>query len=58
MYAEPALEQARDSLHFARKKEQKVWGSEAEHEKAGEEVQRLEAEATRLETEAGRSEHG
>ena len=31
-----------DTLHFARKHEQRVWGSGSEHEKARAEVERLE----------------
>jgi hypothetical protein len=34
---------AKDALHFARKNEQKVWGSGSEHETATAEVTRLEA---------------
>ncbi len=33
---------AEDALHFARKREQRVWGSGGEHEKARAEVERLE----------------
>jgi hypothetical protein len=32
-----------DALHFARKHEQRVWGSGNDHEKARAEVERLEA---------------
>lgn len=32
-----------DALHFARKHEQRVWGSGSDHEKAHAEVERLEA---------------
>ena len=34
---------AEDALHFARKHEQRVWGSGSDHEKARAEVERLEA---------------
>ena len=34
---------AEDALHFARKHEQRVWGSGGDHEKARAEVERLEA---------------
>jgi hypothetical protein len=36
-------EKVEDALHAARKKEQRVWGSGADHEKARAEVERLEA---------------
>jgi hypothetical protein len=34
---------AENALHFARKHEQRVWGSGGDHEKARAEVERLEA---------------
>jgi len=37
------LKRIEDALHFARKHEQRVWGSGDEHEKARAEVERLEA---------------
>jgi hypothetical protein len=36
------LDKLREQLHFAKKNEQKVWGSGSEHEKARAEVERLE----------------
>ena len=36
------LTRLEDALHFARKREQKVWGSGAEHEIARAEVEALE----------------
>jgi hypothetical protein len=39
---DPSRAQLEDSLHWARKKEERVWGS-GEHEAARAEVQRLEA---------------
>lgn len=40
---QPTLLQLEDALHFARKHEQRMWGSGAEHEKARAEVERLES---------------
>lgn len=40
---ERGLKQTEDALHFAKKHEQRVWGSGDEHEKARAEVERLEA---------------
>lgn len=37
------LKRTEDALHFAKKHEQRVWGSGSEHEKARAEVERLEA---------------
>ncbi len=39
-----------DALHFARKHEQRVWGSGSEHEKARAEVERLEARLEEIAT--------
>jgi hypothetical protein len=42
----PTLRQLEDSLHFAKKHEQKVWGS-GEHEAARAEVERLTEEISK-----------
>ncbi len=43
-------ERTEDALHFARKHEQRVWGSGSEHEKARAEVERLEARLEEIAT--------
>ncbi len=41
--ANKQLQKLEDALHFARKREQRVWGSGDEHEQVRAEVERLEA---------------
>lgn len=43
------MEKLRLMLHYARKKEQRVWGSGSEHEAARAEVERLEALVSKYE---------